>query len=110
MEMDLTRELDLAQLAADIQHAAALEFLVRKGLPVGDRTLLRSAARRLDGRRPARAPRVVQAQPGDAAAARTRPAPGPAAVPGDRRGAGCDQRGTPVVDWVGGVPVPADIW
>jgi hypothetical protein len=49
MEMDLARELDVAQLAADIQHAAALEFLVRKGLPVGDLTLLRSAARRLDG-------------------------------------------------------------
>jgi hypothetical protein len=48
MEMDLARELDLARLAADIQHAAALEFLVRKGLPVADLTLLRSAARRLD--------------------------------------------------------------
>ena len=48
MEMDLARELDLVRLAADIQHAAALEFVVRKGLPAGDLTLLRSAARRLD--------------------------------------------------------------
>src|SRR5262249_20096717 len=48
MEMDLARELDVAQLAADIQHAAALEFLVRKGLPLADRTVLRAAVRRLD--------------------------------------------------------------
>src|SRR5256885_13576891 len=48
MEMDLARELDVARLAADIQHATALEFLVRKGLPVADLTLLRSAVRRLD--------------------------------------------------------------
>jgi hypothetical protein len=48
MEMDLARELDVAQLAADIQHAAALEFVVRKGLPVADLTPLRSATRRLD--------------------------------------------------------------
>src|SRR2546423_15218442 len=48
MEMDLARELDVARLAADIQHATALEFLVRKGLPVADLTPLRSAVRRLD--------------------------------------------------------------
>jgi len=46
--MDLARELDVARLAADIQHATALEFLVRKGLPVADLTPLRSAVRRLD--------------------------------------------------------------
>lgn len=48
MEIDLARQLDLAQLAGDVQHTAALEFVVRKDLLVGELTLLRDAARRLD--------------------------------------------------------------
>jgi hypothetical protein len=48
MEIDLARQLDVAQLAGDVQHTAALEFVVRKDLLVGELTLLREAVRRLD--------------------------------------------------------------
>jgi hypothetical protein len=48
MEIDLPRQLDVAQLAGDVQHTAALEFVVRKDLLVGELTLLREAVRRLD--------------------------------------------------------------